>query len=174
MSTAILISALVLFVSCKEQPAQQDSKIAVNTWENTMKKNFNSFIVDGLNKKDIAKFKFISSENYNRILNGITVANNQNEMEANMNIFFTGFPDGKVTVNEIIIKDNHLFAQWEFTGTNIGIFGESPPTGKKVYISGYSTILFNAKGKMIQENVYYNELELLQQMGYSLKPPVLE
>lgn len=174
MGIPIIISILLLFASCKEQPSQQDSQIAENAWEKTIEKNFDSFIEDGLNNKDIEKFRNISTEDFIRVLNGISVAANQNEMEANMNIFFTAFPDGKINIDQLIIKDNHLFTQWVFTGTNTGIFGESPPTGKKVSINGHSTILFNAEGKMVRENVYYNELELLQEMGYSLIPPVLE
>lgn len=139
-----------------------------------MMANFESFVEDAWNQGNMEKFKAVSVENYIRNLNGITVAENQNAVESNIKLFLTGFPDGQVTVDQIIQKDNTLFAHWTFIGTNTGIFGESPPTGKKVNVSGHSTIQFNENGKMIQEDVYYNELELLQQLGYTLVPPITE
>ena len=72
------------------------------------------------------------------------------------------------------IKDRHLFAHWTFTGTNTGIFGEFPATGKKAKVSGMSLLSFDEEGKLYREEVYYNELDLLQQLGYTLVPPALE
>lgn len=141
---------------------------------NMMRANFDIFIENGWNKKDMSMFRAISAENYIRNLNGIQVANNQSEMEANMNIYFTGFPDSKLSVDNITIKDHHLFTHWTFNGTNTGVFGETGPTGKKIKVSGFSTIEFNGKGKIIREDIYYNELELLQQLGFTLNPPVVE
>jgi len=91
-----------------------------------------------------------------------------------MNIYFIGFPDATVTVSEISTVDNLLFTRWNFSGTNTGVFGDFPATGKKVDVSGCSTLKFNNEGKIASEDVYYNELELLQQLGYTLNPPVLE
>ena len=64
--------------------------------------------------------------------------------------------------------------KWHSTGTNTGRFGELPATGKKVKIEGLSHLYFNEDGKMYQEDVFYNELNLLQQLGYSLNPPIVE
>jgi len=63
---------------------------------------------------------------------------------------------------------------WTILGTNTGVFGESPPTGKKIKINGITHIKFDNKGKIIYEDVFYNELLLLQQLGYTLLPPTLE
>lgn len=118
--------------------------------------------------------KKISAENYSRNLNGIEMAVNQSEMQANMNIYFKGFPDMKVSVEEQTIKGNRLFAKWTFTGTNTGVFGESPATGKKVNVSGHSELTFDQEGKIVREDIYYNELELLQQLGYTLNKPLMD
>jgi steroid delta-isomerase-like uncharacterized protein len=169
----ILALFLMLLVCCNDQPSK-DLRTSDETRENVMAMNFNNFIEEGWNNKDLEKFKSVSTENYVRHLNGIRVAGNQREMEANMNIFFTGFPDLKVSVEDIKQADNQLFARWTCTGTNTGVFGESPPTGKKIKVSGYSRVEFSEEGKMAQEDVYYNELELLQQLGYTLNPPIVE
>ena len=167
----ISVALLALLISCKQQ-SSQGSETALAVLEDSIGLSFRSFVEDGWNNKDIEQFKAISVKDFVRNLNGISVATNQSEMQANMNLFFTGFPDARVVVEPPIIKDNRLFAHWTFTGTNTGTFGESPPTGKKVIVNGYSTIQFNNKGKMVQEDVYYNELEFLQQLGYTLTPPI--
>lgn len=139
-----------------------------------MKATFQSLIDDGWNKGDMEKLRVISTDNYVRILNGTIVADNRNAVEANMDIFLTGFPDCKLTVDQTITKDDFLTALWTFAGTHTGIFGELPPTGKKVNLHGSSTVQFSEDGKIAREETYYNELELVQQLGYSLTPPILE
>ena len=63
---------------------------------------------------------------------------------------------------------------WTATGTNTGTFGELKATGKKIKVSGASRIEFDQEGKIIFEDVFFNELSLLQQMGHTLTPPVVE
>ena len=91
-----------------------------------------------------------------------------------MNVYFTAFPDLEVSLEETEIKGNKAFLQWQSTGTNTGIFGEMAATGKKVKINGLSHLYFDDTGKLYREDVYYNELDLLQQLGYTLTPPNLE
>lgn len=144
------------------------------TLEQTMSKNFENFIANAWNHKNMDSLKSLTVENFTREFNGITVVENKNELEANMNIYFTGFPDLKVSIKKTAVIDHHLFTSWIFEGTNTGTFGESPPTGKKVVINGFSEITFTNEGKLIKEDVYYNELALLQQLGYMLTPPIVE
>ena len=80
----------------------------------------------------------------------------------------------KLVINEIYNKNNRVFIKWTFTGTNTGVFGESPATGKKVKILGFSSVLLNTEGKIVKEDVFYNELDLLQQLGYTMKFPIVE
>ena len=57
---------------------------------------------------------------------------------------------------------------WELTGTNTGEFSGSPATGNKVKVTGLSRIHFNGEGKIDEENVFYNELDLMTQLGKTL------
>lgn len=167
-----LLSVLlfVMVLTCK--PGNND-EMKTNQ-EQAITTNFNSFIENAWNNKNMDSLRSVSVENFIRHLNGIQVASNQNEMEANMNIFFNGFPDLKVSIENSTIKDNQLFAHWTFKGSNTGIFGEAPATGKSIIVSGYSELSFNTEGKIIQEDVYYNELQLLQQLGYTLNEPIVD
>ncbi len=173
MKTITIIVALVcvLIASCSNE---QDRKIAdARLKETSIKTTITDFVEKCWNKKDMAVLEAISAENFTRTANDIKVAVNEKEMEATMNIFFTAFPDLNIVVDDIVIKDDQSFAHWTATGTNTGVFGEVPATGKKVKFSGYSIIHFNDAGKLLREDVYFNELELLQQLGYTLNTPAL-
>ena len=169
--TTVFVAFILLFISCKDQQSEQNKFEAK---EIAIKATINDMVTQCWNNKDMEKFKAIATENFVRKNNGIIVANNRNEMEATMNVFFTGFPDLEVILNNTIVKGNQTFTQWTALGTNTGIFGETAATGKKVKFSGYSVGYYNDEGKYTGEEVYYNELELLQQLGYTLVSPVVE
>ena len=176
MKWYILNALVVLFLvsSCKDEKDHQNSELAMESYEQLLKNNFHNFIEHAWNQANMDSLRQVLDEDYVKHLNGIEIATNLNEMEANMNIYFKGFPNGHVTVENVQVKNNNLFVHWVYTGTNTGVFGEFPPTGKKVAVGGYAAIQFNAAGKMIKEDVYFNELELLQQLGYTLNPPIVE
>ncbi|WP_273567345.1 ester cyclase [Maribacter halichondriae] len=164
---------LALNVSCKGD-VQSTPNMKEQISQNQISSNLNCFVDHAWNGQNVDSLRSISTENVIRNQNGIEVASNQNELEANMNIFFTAFPDLHLQLEHSDIQNDDVYLQWTSTGTNTGIFGESAPTGKKVKLQGISHLHFNAEGKLVQEDVYYNELELLQQLGYTLNPPVLE
>lgn len=126
------------------------------------------------NNKDISKLEMVMSKNVSRRVNNIIVANNREEVAANIAVFISGFPDLNISLSNLLISDNYASFNWTFLGTNTGIFGEFPATGKKVKVNGMSKVLFNKEGKITEEDVTYNELDLLQQLGYSLEPPTIE
>lgn len=176
MYKSIIAPTILLFLlgSCNEKTSRQNLELAHQAKQDTMKAHFMSLIEDGWNKGDMEKLKAISAENYVRILNGVVVADNRNALQVNIGVFLTGFPGCEVTVDQILLKDDQLVAHWTFTGTHTGIFGNLPPTGKKANVSGCATLQFNEEGKIMREEVYYNELDLVQQLGYSLVPPTLK
>ena len=166
----VLVILMLLGSNCKENGGNENT----NRIENTMTKNFDIYIEQAWNKQNMDSLRTIAVENYSRELNGIEVANNLNELEANLNIYFTGFPDLTLSIDHCVIKNNQLFTQWTFEGNNTGTFGESIATGKHVIVSGYSEISFDKVGRIKNEKTYYNELAFLQQMGYSLIPPIVD
>lgn len=166
----VLLLLIGLFLNCTEHT----NKAIIDTQRIAIDQNFDSFIKNAWNKKDMDSLKSIAAEKYHRELNGINVAENLNELEANLNIFFTGFPNLKISILNKTIKNNQMFTQWTFEGTNTGVFGETPATGKHVVVSGYSELTFDEQGKISKEKIYYNELQLLQQLGYTLNKPIVE
>lgn len=169
LASAILIW---LLLSCNNRLKNEQADVLAR--ETVIRANLNDIVEYCWNRRDTAKFRIISTENFVRNVNDITAANNRNEMEAAMNIFFTAFPDLHLTIDDTVIKDSLVFTHWTATGTNTGIFGDAPATGKKVKFTGYTVGSFTNEGKFLGEDVYFNELSFLQQMGYTLSPPVLK
>ncbi|MDU8886955.1 ester cyclase [Yeosuana sp. MJ-SS3] len=128
-----------------------------------------TFVNEFLNKQNTEVLKDGLADNYVRYMNDVKVASNPQELVESMSVFFTGFPDFKITnPHRSPIFNNTIFVHWEMTGTNTGEFAGSPPTGKKVKISGLSRLHFNGDGKLDEENVFYDQLNLMQQLGKTL------
>lgn len=161
---------LLIFIStfsCKEQNNQSElEKIHSNS--------LSIFIENSWNNKDFSDIDKIIDKNYLRIINNVSVASNPNELKANIKVYHKGFPNLFLEKNKVTFKDNLAFLAWTFNGTNTGIFGENPATGKKVEVHGFSAIQFNKEGKILKEEIYYNELDFLQQLGYTLIEPNVE
>jgi len=169
----LFIVILLSAVSCNNTP-QTDKNSENQAKERMIERKIATFIDSYLNKKDETVLDNIITENYVRRVNGITVASNLEELKAAMNIFYKGFPDLQITNESSYIKNGDVFVHFTFKGTNTGLFAEAAATSKKVKITGLSHLYFNDEGKMYQEDVYYNELDFLQQLGYSLIPPNIE
>ncbi len=170
MKSAILLSILLLtgLFGCqsvsKEGTDQRERQEAV----------VNTYVDSCWNKHNILSIHELMTKDFTRNLNGITVANGQKEFEAYIKNFIRAFPTMKIKIDTMIQKDRQVVTTWTFEGTNTGEFAEYLPTGKKAKVSGVSLFRFNEEGRIIREDTYYNELFLLQQLGYTLNPPNLE
>ncbi len=169
-----LFFSLLFWLSITSCDRGQKSSRDIQINEALVLNTLNTYMDSCWNKGDISNLTEISTEDFIRNLNGVTVATSQNEMKAHMALFFKGFPDMAVKLDSTIVKDNAIFTHWTSSGTHTGTFGEIAATGKKVKINGLSQFYFDSKGRLIREDVVFNELDLLQQMGYTLNPPVME
>ncbi|MEG3658234.1 ester cyclase [Arenibacter palladensis] len=140
----------------------------------TTKYSLETTIIAYLNPKGEKEIDSLITEDYLQNMNGIPVVTNITELKAKINLYDTGFPDYAITLGNSRVCDNQGYVDWIFTGTNTGEFAEVMATGKKVKINGFSHLYFNAEGRIYREDIFYNELELLQQLGYSLENPNLK
>ena len=86
----------------------------------------------------------------------------------------TAVPDVKFSIDDLYIKGDKIVFVFTMSGTITGAFrtpfGELPPTGKTFRFSGVGIDrLF--EGKIAEEWVYFNLLDMLQPMGFTLTPP---
>jgi steroid delta-isomerase-like uncharacterized protein len=89
----------------------------------------------------------------------------------------TIYPDFNVTVEEYIKQSYTIVARWIVTGTNTCTINDIPPTGKKMRLEGLSILSLreNENGGVIVKRVlYYNEADMLKQLGYTIIPPTFE
>jgi steroid delta-isomerase-like uncharacterized protein len=85
----------------------------------------------------------------------------------------TIYPDLQITLDNFMISGDHVIWYWTFTGTNTGPLDQMPPTGKSVKFSGIAIDHMKA-GKVIEEWVYFNQLDMMMQLGFTLAPPAQE
>ncbi len=76
----------------------------------------------------------------------------------------TAFPDGRLTVEQLVCEGDKVADRWTFTGTHLGESMGMPPTGKKVNFTGVD-ILRIEKGKVAE--IWHQEdmLGMLTQLG---------
>lgn len=165
----VLLLVAMLGAACQEQ--RQRKELIV---ENQLNQQLVILIDSCWNQQAVDAIGDLTTPDFIRNMNGISVAKNQQEMEAHMKVFFKAFPDLEISMQETEVKGNKIFLLWHATGTNTGVYGEMAATGKKVQINGLSQMYFTEEGRLYREVVYFNELDLLQQLGYSLNPPNLE
>lgn len=83
-------------------------------------------------------------------------------------------PDVKFALDELYVKGDKLAWVFTMSGTITGPvgtpFGDIPPSGKTIRVSGVAVDRI-AGGKIVEEWVYFNLLDLLQPMGFTLTPP---
>ena len=87
-----------------------------------------------------------------------------------VNLQWTTFSDFNVTLDELIIAEDHTIGRWTVTGTNTGPTGDLPPTGKKVKYNGIEVARI-VDGKTVESWIYYNQAALFIQLGYTITPP---
>jgi len=169
MIKIFIVASLLLIPmgSCNQKDQSQDT-------EKANEQAVINFVDIVWNNKDISNLESFFSNDLTRRVNNVEIASNMQELSANIQVYFIGFPDLNLNINEIFSYNDQVFMNWTITGTNTGVFGEFPATGKKIKVSGITRIDIDKTGKFIYEDVYYNELALLQQLGYNLTPPAFD
>jgi steroid delta-isomerase-like uncharacterized protein len=163
----IIIALLWLLLGCSNDPSHP-----VSTDKN--KETVKDLVRVVWNGKNLDSIDLFFSDLSPRRINNVEVSRTKKELIANIKVYLTGFPDMELNINELLFFEAKVYMNWTITGTNTDIFGDLPATGKKVKVSGVSIFTFDEQGMIIYEDVFFNELSLLQQLGYQLIPPKLE
>lgn len=84
----------------------------------------------------------------------------------------TGYPDIKITIQEIVVDGDNGAMRWTFEGTHDG---DSPTlgitaTGKHVKFTG-SAVFHTVEGKSVEIWNYVDWMSLLTQLGFTITPP---
>lgn len=82
----------------------------------------------------------------------------------------TGFPDLQVHIDDVLVAENQIIWRWTIDGTHTGILRGIPPTGRHVSFSGVAIDRIEGE-KIVEEWVYFNVLDLLEQLGLMPSSP---
>jgi steroid delta-isomerase-like uncharacterized protein len=78
--------------------------------------------------------------------------------------FRAGFPDLKITVEDIFGEGDKLAVRWRFKGTHTADLFGMPPTGKSGSIEGISLLRLSG-GKIVEDWVAEDTMGLMKQLG---------
>ena len=73
----------------------------------------------------------------------------------------TAFPDGRLTIEDLIAEGDRVVARMTFRGTHLGSFAAVPPTGRPVVMNEIAIQRF-AGGKVVEEWHTEDDLGLMQ------------
>ena len=163
VSTAIAVLALCLWTGCQKQDmnamAEARAQAAVDKVEQFWNEG-NLDLADEIYATNVVRHDLALKQDFE----GIEAQ--KKLVEDNR----AAFPDLKITVTELIVKGDTLAMMWTDTGTNTGPMGNAPPTGKPVKFTGMSLVHL-VDGKAVEIWDFYNQLDILQQLGYMVAPP---
>ncbi|MFO8173406.1 MAG: ester cyclase [Gemmatimonadota bacterium] len=80
-----------------------------------------------------------------------------------------GFPDFKMSIDEAFPAEDRIVFVWTIKATHTGELRGMPPTGRSVSFSGVALDRVE-EGVIVEESVYFNLLDLLQQLGLQVVP----
>ena len=80
------------------------------------------------------------------------------------NSWLTGFPDYRITIEDLVAEGDKVAKRWTFRGTHTGEFMGIPSTGKQVKMTAVTIYCF-AGGKVQEIYWNYDALGLMQQLG---------
>ncbi len=86
-----------------------------------------------------------------------------------VSVFFTAFPDVRVTIEDQVAEGDRVTTRWTSHGTHTGDLMGIAPTGKSVTITGISIDRFE-NGKVVESWDNFDQLGMLQQLG--VVPPM--
>jgi steroid delta-isomerase-like uncharacterized protein len=98
---------------------------------------------------------------------GMTLRGHEQVMQV-VRAFWDALPDAKITAVDLVAVGNLVVAEGTIAGTHSGTFqtpqGEIPRTGNPVSLR-YAAVKRFEGDRLVSEHLYFDQLELLQQLG---------
>lgn len=79
-------------------------------------------------------------------------------------VFRTAFPDGKLTIEDLIVDGDKVVSRISYRGTHTGDMTGIPPTGKPVTVSAMIIDQF-VEGKIMESWRLFDQMAMMQQLG---------
>jgi predicted ester cyclase len=85
-------------------------------------------------------------------------------LKAFVGAFHAAFPDGHLSIDQMIVEGDTIATRLTFHGTHTGNFMSIPPTGKKVTVPALDMARY-VDGKLVEHWGGPDQMSLLQQLG---------
>ena len=121
-------------------------------------------IVQAFNQKDVSKYDKVYSTKLEYYGTGENAKTDLAGLKQFMSGVFAAFPDGKITIDELVAKGDDVFYRITFNGTQTGDMPGIPATGKKVQARSIGIFRFE-DGKVVKEWENFDDLGMMQQLG---------
>lgn len=124
---------------------------------------FQQFI-SGMNARDIAIIDRLFDENYVEHNPAPGFAAGIQGLKDIMEAFFSGFPDLKLTTNQMIAEGDIVCAAMATEGTQSGEFMGIPASGKKISVTDMHMVRV-VDGKVVEHCIMADSTAMMQQLG---------
>ena len=81
----------------------------------------------------------------------------------------SAFPDFKITIDEVVVSGDKVWARQKGGGTNLGSFAGHPPTGIKAFTDVIDVVRIEG-GKIVEHWGVPDQLGMMMQLGH-ITPP---
>jgi predicted ester cyclase len=82
----------------------------------------------------------------------------------------SAFPDFKLTIDEVVVSGDKVWARQKGGGTNLGSFAGHPPTGRKAFIDVVDICRIE-NGKIVEHWGVPDQLGMMMALGLVTAPP---
>ena len=86
-----------------------------------------------------------------------------------INYLRSAFPDFKITIDEVVVSGDKVWARQRGGGTNLGSFAGHPPTGRKAFTDVIDVCRIE-DGKVVEHWGVPDQLGMMMQLGH-ITPP---
>ena len=155
------LAVLAIIAGCERQPIDRtedigdENKALVRRW-----------IEEGFNRQNLAVVDELIAEQFS--VNGQTIG--RDGLRMSMSRYLMGFPDLRVTIDDILAEGSKVGVWYTAEGTHRGDFEGIPATGKRVKWSGFD-LLTVEHGKITQARFISDFFGLMTQLGAQPQSP---
>jgi steroid delta-isomerase-like uncharacterized protein len=137
-------------------------------------KNVNTALAvsDSFNKRDLDAAVSAVAEKIVFEDHGLGVTyKSRAEYRESLQSWLTGFSDGRIADLKAIDAGDTVIVQYTGHGTNDGPMGPfQKPTGRKVTVPFCDIYQFDAQGRIVRGETYFDMLSMLVQLGHAERP----
>jgi predicted ester cyclase len=122
------------------------------------------FYEEVINQKHLSVIDEIAGANYVNHSSPPGLPPGREGLKAFVGAFHAAFPDGYLSIDQMIAEGDTVATRLTFRGTHTGAFMGIPPTGKKVTVPALDMARY-ADGKLAEHWGGPDQMSLLQQLG---------